>query len=230
MEVPPSKMKQVNFFMKVVVIGDSGVGKTSILQSYINPSNASAKDGYKATIGSDLYMTNISVENNHAQFQIWDTAGQERFNSVNKQLYRGADILVLVYDITNFESFTNVEMWKNEFISSLSDDYPHPFPTLLLGNKLDLVETDSFKRKVPLVKAVEYAEGHDMMFKEVSALTQINIHPAFQDIALIAMNKKTAPAVYKIDDNFVLPAAYYKSDNEDDNKNKKDSACYCQIF
>merc|ERR1712228_264735 len=217
MAFPPSNVKQANFFMKVVVIGDSGVGKTSILQSYINP-NSSANGGYKATIGSDLYMTNISVENNHAQFQIWDTAGQERFNSLNKQLYRGADILILVYDITNLQSFTNVEMWKNEFILSLSDDYPQPFPILLLGNKLDLVETDSLKRKVSLVKAVEYAEGHDMIFRKVSAFTQINIHPSFQDIALIAMNKQTIPAIYKIDDNFVLPATYYKNNNEKDNE------------
>eukprot|EP01083_Nonionella_stella_P216352 777815_1 len=138
MEIPEHK-KQANFFMKMVVIGDSGVGKTSILQSYINP-NRELNDGYKATIGSDLYMTDISIENNYAQLQIWDTAGQERFNSLSKQLYRGADILVLVYDITNLESFTSIEHWKNDFISTLNETHSKPFPILLLRNKMDLAQ------------------------------------------------------------------------------------------
>eukprot|EP01083_Nonionella_stella_P033106 90629_1 len=225
MEFRTSK-KQANFFMKVIVLGDSGVGKTSILRCFVNP-ESDINDGYKATIGSDLYMTDISIENNHAQLQMWDTAGQERFNSVSRQLYRGADILVLVYDITDEESFTNVEHWKNDFLSSLSDDHPKPFPILLLGNKSD----DDANRQVPLQHATEYAEGHDMVFKECSAITKMNIAPAFQDIALIAMNKVTIPLVYKIDDAFVLPTTFYQDENETrDDSNANGSMCYCQLL
>eukprot|EP00486_Rosalina_sp_Unknown_P006885 CAMPEP_0201573380 /NCGR_PEP_ID=MMETSP0190_2-20130828/17216_1 /ASSEMBLY_ACC=CAM_ASM_000263 /TAXON_ID=37353 /ORGANISM="Rosalina sp." /LENGTH=83 /DNA_ID=CAMNT_0048000293 /DNA_START=17 /DNA_END=265 /DNA_ORIENTATION=+ len=77
-EYQTSSSKSARFFMKVVVVGDSGVGKTSILKSYVN-GNVNLNNDYKATIGSDLYMTDIKIEDNYAQLQIWDTAGQERF-------------------------------------------------------------------------------------------------------------------------------------------------------
>ena len=238
-EFTPTQTKSTNYFMKVVIIGDSGVGKTSILQSYIN--NNFSQNGYKATIGSDLYITDVSIQDHYAQLQIWDTAGQERYNSLSKQLYRGTDILILVYDITNLESFTNIEHWKNDFLSTLPQPISkpkhdqQPFPTLLLGNKLDLVEKNESLRQVPIEKADEYAAGHDMQFKEVSALTQLNIHPAFQDIAVIAMNKRTIPLVYKIDDSFVLPSVYHNDnlENNQQNNNRQNndsSSCYCQLL
>merc|ERR1712154_378085 len=114
--------KSANFMMKVVVLGDSSVGKTSILRSYTDP-NAQWSNGYKATVGSDLYVSELKVQGKYyAQLQMWDTAGQERFQSLSRQLYRGADVLVLVYDITDLDSFNKIEHWKNEMLQCVTDD------------------------------------------------------------------------------------------------------------
>ena len=230
------RTKSANFFMKVVVIGNSGVGKTSILQSLLDSDFDLEAPGTKPTIGSDLYTWDMRIEGgsspdaeaHYAQLQIWDTAGQERFNSLSKQLYRGADILVLVYDIADLQSFTMVEHWRYEFMSLLHEDHPDPFPTMLLGNKLDLAELDRNHRKVPTDKASEYAEGHDMIFSEVSAKSKMNIFPAFQDIALIAMNRVTVPLVYEIDHSFVLPSTYHEEESANDGPGN--GSCYCQML
>ena len=222
--------------MKVVVIGNSGVGKTSILQSLIDPDFQIPSTGTKPTIGSDLYTYDLKIEGgkaleqeaHYAQLQIWDTAGQERFNSLGKQLYRGADILVLVYDISDKQSFTMVEHWRYEFMEQLSTDRRDPFPTLLLGNKLDLAEIHQNLRKVPTDRAMIYAEGHDMIFNEVSARTKMNLYPAFQDIALIAMNRMTIPLVYQIDHKFVPPAVYLEE--ESSQQDQDSGSCYCQLL
>lgn len=230
------QVRSANFFMKVVVIGNSGVGKTSILQSLINPDFQIPSSGTKPTIGSDLYTYDLKIEGgapsgkeaHYAQLQIWDTAGQERFNALGKQLYRGADILVLVYDISDQHSFTMVEHWRYEFMEHLQHGHPHPFPTLLLGNKLDLAEMHQNLRKVPTDKAMHYAEGHDMIFNEVSARTKMNLFPAFQDIALIAMNRVTIPLVYQIDHKFVHPAAYLEEENPQ--QDQGNGPCSCQLL
>ena len=102
------------YIIKVVVIGDSGVGKTSIIQMF---QNLRFTDHFKPTIGADFSNKEISIDGKIVTLQIWDTAGQERYQSLGTAFYRGADCCVLVYDITSTTSFDNVLNWKNSFLA-----------------------------------------------------------------------------------------------------------------
>lgn len=143
---------------KVVLLGDSGVGKTSIRAQFVHHVFS---NNYKATIGGDYLTTTMSKGKKHPQLlreigsdldsqninlhdttekvnlQIWDTAGQERFNSISKAFYRGADIVVLCYDITNYESVLSLRDWFLRFIEHCYNEHPG---VIIVGNKADKVK------------------------------------------------------------------------------------------
>jgi hypothetical protein len=99
--------------LKVIILGDSGVGKTSLMNQYVNKKfNAQ----YKATIGADFLTKEVTVDDRLVTMQIWDTAGQERFQSLGVAFYRGADSCVLVYDVLQPKTFDNLDSWKDEFL------------------------------------------------------------------------------------------------------------------
>eukprot|EP00542_Grammatophora_oceanica_P006202 CAMPEP_0194066416 /NCGR_PEP_ID=MMETSP0009_2-20130614/86011_1 /TAXON_ID=210454 /ORGANISM="Grammatophora oceanica, Strain CCMP 410" /LENGTH=311 /DNA_ID=CAMNT_0038719365 /DNA_START=86 /DNA_END=1020 /DNA_ORIENTATION=- len=151
---PPPKKKT----LKVVLLGDAGVGKTSLMNRY---STGKFTGQYKATIGADFLSKQISVDNGYGQqqlvtLQIWDTAGQERFQSLGVGFYRGADACLLVYDITDPDSLEHLDHWRNEFlqqvgVGSLSDAAQN-FPFVVLGNKID----KAADRLVPRTRAEEW--------------------------------------------------------------------------
>lgn len=121
-------------FLKIVILGDSGVGKTTLLQQYLNGKTTGQS---KPTIGADFSKKEIVVDNTVVTLQIWDTAGQEKFQSLGYAFYRGADCCALVYDITKSQSFDNLGRWKAGFIENAGPSDPHSFPFVCLGNKLD---------------------------------------------------------------------------------------------
>lgn len=137
--------RQKRAFIKVIVLGDSGVGKTSLLNQYVH--NRFSPQ-YKATIGADFLTKDIRVGDQPATVQIWDTAGQERFQSLGVAFYRGADACILVYDITKSESFDHIDSWKSEFLEQASPRNPETFPFILIGNKADLENKAVSSRKV----------------------------------------------------------------------------------
>ena len=96
-------------FLKIVILGDSGVGKTTLLQQYVTQK---ANGHSKPTIGADFQKKEIMVDNQQVNLQIWDTAGQEKFQSLGYAFYRGADSCALVFDITNHKSFENLSKWR----------------------------------------------------------------------------------------------------------------------
>eukprot|EP00934_Nitzschia_sp_Nitz4_P003480 Nitzschia sp. Nitz4//scaffold94_size78252//33512//34540//NITZ4_005468-RA/size78252-processed-gene-0.99-mRNA-1//1//CDS//3329560380//3470//frame0 len=135
--------------LKIVILGDSGVGKTSLMNRY---STGTFTGQYKATIGADfLSKDNVIVTDLYGQrtlvtLQIWDTAGQERFQSLGVGFYRGADACLLVYDITDPHSLDNLDHWRKEFLEQVTGgalqglgDASTLFPFVVLGNKMDKV-------------------------------------------------------------------------------------------
>ena len=175
-------MSQKRNFLKIVILGDSGVGKTTLLQQYVhNKANANTKP----TIGADFSKKEIQVDGQVVTLQIWDTAGQEKFQSLGFAFYRGADCCALCYDLTNPASFEALDKWKEGFIDNAGPDDPKSFPFVLIGNKVDR-END---RKVGPEKAKAWcSENNDMQYFETSAKEGVAVNDAF--IAMVKMGIK----------------------------------------
>jgi len=178
-ETPP-------LLLKIIVLGDSGVGKTAILHKFVS---GQFVEQHKATIGADFSTKEINVDDKLVTLQMWDTAGQERFASLGHAFYRGADACILVYDITNEQSFKSIEQWRSNFLDNASPEDPKSFPFLLIANKSDL----SDKRQVPPAEGQKLARQYEMEFSETSAFNGNNIDKAIRDVAKVASSRDTAP-------------------------------------
>jgi Ras-related protein Rab-7A len=170
--------------LKVVVLGDAGVGKTSLVKQYVE---GTFDESYKPTIGADFLTKDITLPKlGQQKLQIWDTAGQERFRSMAKSFYRGADACVLVYDIYDVKTFQNLDMWKKEFLDSLSlDSSAGDFPFVVLGNKADKVDCGDDMVTKSRAEAWCKAQSNISLF-ETSALSKQNLNEAFDTIAIAA--------------------------------------------
>ena len=124
-------------FQKIVILGNSGVGKTALMERYVS---AKFSTSYKATIGADFCTKDVTIGEDTVTLQIWDTAGQERFQSLGLAFYRGSDACVLVYDVSDVASFERLETWRQDFIRSADVKEEASFPFVVLGNKADLEE------------------------------------------------------------------------------------------
>mmetsp|Transcript_16694 Transcript_16694/g.16611 ORF Transcript_16694/g.16611 Transcript_16694/m.16611 type:complete len:205 (-) Transcript_16694:31-645(-) len=177
--------------LKVIILGDSAVGKTSLMNQYVNKRFTQQ---YKATIGADFLTKEVMIDDKLVTLQIWDTAGQERFQSLGVAFYRGADCCVMVYDITSSKSFDNISSWKDEFLSQSNPKDPENFPFVVLGNKLD----KESERKVANAKASQWCRDNgNMPFFETSAKDAINVDEAFQSIARNALSQVKEEEEYK---------------------------------
>ena len=166
-------MSQRRNFLKIVILGDSGVGKTTLLQQYVH---AKANANTKPTIGADFSKKEIQVDGQVVSLQIWDTAGQEKFQSLGFAFYRGADCCALTFDLTNPASFDALNKWKEGFIDNAQPDDPKTFPFVLIGNKVDREE----ERRVPREKAEAWCkENNDMPYFETSAMQGTSVNEAF---------------------------------------------------
>lgn len=157
--------------LKIIVVGDSGVGKSNILNRFC--SNQFNMDS-KATIGVELFTKTYKIYNKVAKIIFWDTAGQERYKSLTSSFYRGAKGAIIVYDITRPDSFKNIDKWFNEI-----REFGEPNTSLLLiGNKSDLKHL----RAVDTSRALEKAQTLGLGLMETSALDSSNINEAFKKI------------------------------------------------
>ena len=172
-------------FLKVIILGDSKAGKTSLMNQYVNKKFSSQ---YKATIGADFLTKEVVVDERLVTMQIWDTAGQERFQSLGVAFYRGADACVLVYDLTNLKSFDNCESWRDEFLIQAGPRDPENFPFVVLGNKSDMESG----RQVAFKWAQQWctAKG-DIPCFETSAKDNTNVEQAFMEIAKNALKQES---------------------------------------
>ena len=123
-----------------MLLGDSGVGKTTLLQLYLN---GRVTGNSKPTIGADFSRKTIMLEGDQlVTLQIWDTAGQEKFQSLGHAFYRGSDCCALVYDITDRKSFEALSRWRDNFFENAGPSDPESFPFVCLGNKADIAEEE----------------------------------------------------------------------------------------
>merc|ERR1712054_62291 len=124
--------------LKVIILGDSSVGKTSLMNMYVN---RKFNNQYKATIGADFLTKEVLVNHNGDQrlvtMQIWDTAGQERFQSLGVAFYRGADACILVFDLTSKKSFDNLDTWREEFLVQSGPSDQDNFPRIRVAAHAD---------------------------------------------------------------------------------------------
>jgi len=157
-----------DYLFKLLLIGDSSVGKSCLLLRF---SDGSFNESQMSTIGVDFKIRTLELDKKTFKLQIWDTAGQERFRTIAAAYYRGAQGIIIVYDVTNKQSFENVEMWLSEVNKYGSGDVNK----LLVGNKSDLTS----KREVETEKGKELAESNGMKFLETSAKTADNVEEAF---------------------------------------------------
>lgn len=166
-----SKEDDYDFLFKVVLIGDSGVGKSNLLSRFTrNQFNLESK----STIGVEFATRSIQVDTKTIKAQIWDTAGQERYRAITSAYYRGAVGALLVYDIAKHLTYENVERWLKE----LRDHADSNIVIMLVGNKSDLKHL----RAVPTEEAKSFAEKNGLSFIETSALDSSNVENAFQNI------------------------------------------------
>ena len=128
-----SKSKQFDYTFKIVMIGDSGVGKSCILLRFADDK---FNENFYATIGVDFRFKNVMVDDKSVKLQIWDTAGQERFKTITSAYYRGADGIIIVYDITDRNSFAHIKDWLDD-VNKYTDDNPLK---IIVGNKIDLIK------------------------------------------------------------------------------------------
>ncbi|MES1908492.1 MAG: Ras-related protein RABD2c [Cercozoa sp. M6MM] len=165
-------MSEYDFLFKLLLIGDSGVGKSCILLRFADDTFS---DSYISTIGVDFKIRTIELEGKTIKLQIWDTAGQERFRTITSSYYRGAHGIIVVYDITDMDSFTNVSTWLNEIDRFASESVSK----LLVGNKCDLAS----QRVVSLEQAQSFAKEKQMTLLETSAKSAQNVEEAFKKMA-----------------------------------------------
>ena len=187
--------KKPDHLFKLVLIGDTGVGKSCILLRFADDTFT---ESYLSTIGVDFRFRTVKMEKKTVKLQIWDTAGQERFRTITSAYYRGADGIIMVYDVTSEESFNHVNDWLTEVTRYAAEDTCK----LLVGNKCDKIG----EKVVPSEKAKAYADELKIPFLETSAKDATNIEMAFLTVTadLIKARANRSPSTLASTDRGVI--------------------------
>jgi len=167
-----SKQRDYDYLFKLVLIGDSGVGKSCLLLRFADDSFT---ESYISTIGVDFRFRTVKIENKTVKLQIWDTAGQERFRTITSAYYRGADGIIMVFDLTTTESFDHVNDWLKEVNRYAAEGTAK----LLVGNKCDRTAD----RVVTEEQAKEFADELGIPYIETSAKSSKNVEESFLTMA-----------------------------------------------
>ena len=164
--------------IKIMVIGESKIGKTSLISRYCN--NDFLGGAYLSTIGIDFQIKNLVLNKKNIRLQIWDTAGQERYRNIAKNYFQSSDGFIIVYDITNTESFEKLDYW----IEQIKDNSQECSKMILFGNKCDIIE----ERKINKEEGEEYAKNKNIKLFEVSAKEGTNVNEAFEYLVRDILN------------------------------------------
>ena len=199
--------KEYDLLFKLILIGDSYVGKSNILLKYLkNQFNENSK----TTIGVEFGTKNIIINNKRIKIQIWDTAGQERYRSITSAYYKGAKGALIVYDITRKNTFDNIDKW----ITDLKLNGDKNICIIILGNKSDLID----KREINKNDGIKKAEMYKTAFLETSAINGDNISKAFDElIEQIVINNKN---IFQDDNENEIDKGVNLNDEKNNNKKK----------
>ena len=187
---------------KILIIGDSRVGKTCLIQRY---ANGIFKEDYITTVGLDFHTKQEMINNLTVSIKLWDTAGQERFKALTPSFFRNAEGVVLAYDVTNSESFDNLKFWINSIKTNLFEKNIF-IPIIIIGNKIDLEDMRDISKDI----ANKFAKENNFKYFETSAKTGEGVDEAFRDLVnqILANSDKNEEASkerksVKIEDNQV---------------------------
>ena len=161
-------MDTYDYLFKILMIGNPFVGKSSIFTQYVDNSYS---DLTFSTMGVDFKIKTLKINNKYIKLQLWDTAGQERFKTLTRSYYRGSHGIIIVFDITNRDSFNNIRNWLYEI-----NKYSENVCNILVGNKIDLDD----KREITYKEDKDFADIHNLIYIEVSAKNNINIDNIFE--------------------------------------------------
>eukprot|EP00455_Lapot_gusevi_P044519 TRINITY_DN5569_c0_g4_i1.p1 TRINITY_DN5569_c0_g4~~TRINITY_DN5569_c0_g4_i1.p1 ORF type:complete len:211 (+),score=63.54 TRINITY_DN5569_c0_g4_i1:90-722(+) len=186
----PNIKRDYDYMFKLVLIGDSGVGKSCLLLRFVDDKFEHSRMG---TIGVDFRFRTVTIADSTIKLQIWDTAGQERFRTIRSAYYRGADGIILVYDVTSRASFDHIDTWLQE-VSRFIDDSPFK---LLIGSRCDLVN----ERVVSTEEGKALAQRLGVEFFETSAKEGLRVHDSFLALAgqLLQARQAQTPAEEDMD-------------------------------
>ena len=199
-----------DYKLKVVIIGDSGVGKTNLIKRFVSDT---FNENSKATVGVEFLSKTYKINNHIFKIELWDTAGQERYKSITSVYYKGSKGALLVYDITSKVTFDNIGKWITEIRDKTSKD----ITLMMVGNKTDLVQY----REVSNEQALNKAKTLGIPLMETSALDSTNVKEAFHDL-LKEMYKDMKSKLQSDNNNLKDNGEGLKLDT---NQKKKKSGC-----
>ncbi|KAH7828237.1 Rab1b [Monocercomonoides exilis] len=202
-------MQDYDYIFKLLLIGDSGVGKSCLLLRFAENTFNST---YVTSIGVDFKIRTIKVGDKIVKLHLWDTAGQERFRTIISQYYQGANGIIIVYDVTNRDSFNSIQMWLREIENSRCERVSR----LLVGNKTDLAS----RRVIPYNLGKQLADSIQIPFLETSAKISYNVEEAFQTMVREVLKTYLTPT----EDQDVVKPALPKEDVEEE---KQSGGCSC---
>lgn len=209
------------FIFKIILIGDSGTGKTSIMQRFVT---SQFSDKYSCTIGVDFMTKSIQIEKETIKLQIWDTAGMEKFRQITTSYYRGAQAVIICFDLSNRITYNSLSKWINDFCTNHNPVLEKI--VIIVGNKADLID----ERAVSIEEIENFVKENKYIYFETSAKTGDNIDILFDSVG------KTLHSNYKTDKNSQIKnSVQIKRTNlsEVDNfqnllqNNKKNNKCSC---
>lgn len=209
-------MNCYDYLFKVCIIGDSGVGKSSLLVKYTDDV---FNQQFNSTIGVDFRSKIFKYGDKNIKLQIWDTTGQERFRPIVSNFYAECNGIVIVYDVSNRSSFNNVTSWLRD----IEYNKPPFIPVVLVGNKIDMNIED---RQISYKEGLEFAIKHKINFIETSAKDNINVEDVFLKIAKeIKLNYINNDGLNILQKHKNEKSQYIKGGNKDKNRCCGDSFC-----
>ena len=192
---------------QLLIIGDSTVGKTSIISRF---SNGTFNSNYLATVGLDNFTKDESIDNKMVRIKIWDTAGQERYKSLTKGFFRNAEGIMVVYDVTNSETYENLQYWIQSIKNHMGSESDN-IPVIIVGNKID-----SETREIQYEEAENFSKCQNYKYFETSAKTGQNVTEAIIFLVKQIINKNNFGQ--KENDNIII---------NNNNKDETNSNCAC---